>query len=71
MGSLWGAAFGAILLTVLPELLHAVKEYNVLIYGLILMIILVFFPQGLFPAIAGILPRRKEAPAAVQKQPAA
>ncbi len=60
MGSLWGAAFGAILLTVLPELLHAVKEYNVLIYGLILMVILVFFPQGLFPGIARILSRRSE-----------
>ena len=71
MGSLWGAAFGAILLTVLPELLHAVKEYNVLVYGLILMVVLVFFPQGLFPGIAGILSRRKETPPAVRKQPAA
>jgi len=52
MGSLWGSVFGALLLTVLPEFLHSVKEYNVLIYGLVLMIVLVFFPQGLF---AGIL----------------
>ena len=71
MGSLWGAAFGAILLTVLPELLHAVKEYNVLVYGLILMVVLVFFPQGLFPAIAGIFSRRKEGSRAVRKLPAA
>ena len=59
MGSLWGSAFGAILLTLLPEVLHAVKEYNVLIYGLILMIVLIFFPQGLFPAIAGVFAKRK------------
>ena len=70
MGSLWGAACGAILLTVLPELLHAVKEYNVLIYGLILMVVLVFFPQGLFPAIVGIFSRRKEVPPAGRKLPA-
>jgi branched-chain amino acid transport system permease protein len=68
LGSLWGAAFGAILLTVLPELLHAVKEYNVLVYGLILMVVLVFFPQGLFPGIAGLLSRRKEGSFPVRRQ---
>jgi branched-chain amino acid transport system permease protein len=59
MGSLWGSLFGALLLTLLPEALHAVKEYNVLIYGLILMVALVFFPQGLFPGIAAVLGRGK------------
>ena len=39
--------------------LHAVKEYNVLIYGLTLMVALVFFPQGLFPGIAAVLRRGK------------
>jgi branched-chain amino acid transport system permease protein len=52
MGSLWGSVFGAILLTVLPEMLHAVKEYNVLVYGAILMVVLIFLPQGLFPGLA-------------------
>jgi branched-chain amino acid transport system permease protein len=70
LGSLWGAAFGAILLTVLPELLHAVKEYNVLVYGFILMVVLIFFPQGLFPGIAGILSRRKAIPPSARKQEA-
>jgi branched-chain amino acid transport system permease protein len=51
IGSLWGSLFGAVLLTLLPEVLHAVKEYNVLIYGLILMLVLLFFPQGLIPGI--------------------
>jgi len=59
MGSLWGSAFGAILLTILPEVLHAVKEYNVLIYGLILMVVLVFFPRGLFPGIAEAFGKRR------------
>jgi len=59
MGSLWGSALGAILLTILPEVLHAVKEYNVLVYGLILMVVLVFFPQGLFPGIAGAFANRR------------
>jgi branched-chain amino acid transport system permease protein len=52
MGSLWGSVFGAIFLTLLPEVLHGVKEYNVLVYGFILMAVLMFFPKGLFPAIS-------------------
>ncbi|MBI5589908.1 MAG: branched-chain amino acid ABC transporter permease [Deltaproteobacteria bacterium] len=51
MGSLWGSVFGAILLSLLPEILHGVKEYNVLVYGFILMTVLMFFPKGLFPAM--------------------
>jgi len=58
MGSLWGSVLGALLLTILPEALHAVKEYNVLVYGLILMGVLVFFPHGLLTGIAGIGRRR-------------
>ena len=53
IGSLWGSLFGALLLTILPEALHAVKEYNVLVYGLVLMGVLVFFPHGLMAGIAG------------------
>ena len=58
IGSLWGSVLGAILLTLLPEVLHAFLEYNVLMYGLILMGVLVFFPRGLFPAIAGAFGKR-------------
>jgi len=64
MGSLWGSVFGALVLTLLPEALHAVKEYNVLVYGLILMGVLVFFPHGLLTAIAGIWRGREKSVAA-------
>ncbi|MBW2147544.1 MAG: branched-chain amino acid ABC transporter permease [Deltaproteobacteria bacterium] len=50
-GHLWGACFGAILLTLLPESLHQLKDYNVFTYGLILMTVLVFFPEGLLPGV--------------------
>jgi branched-chain amino acid transport system permease protein len=56
--SLWGSMFGAILLTILPEVLQVVKDYNVLIYGAILMGVMVFFPDGLFPALAGYIQKR-------------
>jgi branched-chain amino acid transport system permease protein len=62
MGSLWGAVLGASFLTLLPEVLHVVKEYNVLIYGLILMGVLIFYPQGLFPGIQEMIRKRKTAP---------
>lgn len=53
MGSLWGGLAGTALLTVLPEVLHRFEDLHVLLYGLILMGVLVFSPQGLFPAVAG------------------
>jgi branched-chain amino acid transport system permease protein len=59
MGSIWGSVFGALLLTLLPESLHAVKEYNVLVYGLILTLVLVFFPHGLVRGIAEILKKER------------
>jgi branched-chain amino acid transport system permease protein len=48
MGSIWGAICGACLLTILPEVLRTFKEFNVLIYGGILLIIMLFLPGGLF-----------------------
>ncbi len=59
IGSLWGSLVGAILLTILPELLQAVKEYNILIYGLILMLILIFFPRGLLPVLVAAWGKKK------------
>jgi branched-chain amino acid transport system permease protein len=46
---------------VLPEVLHFVKEYNVLVYGLILMGVVIFFPEGLFPGIREIFRSKKKA----------
>ncbi|SMC17695.1 branched-chain amino acid transport system permease protein [Desulfacinum hydrothermale DSM 13146] len=52
MGNLWGGLVGTALLTSLPELLHHFEDLHVLIYGLVLMGSLVFFPHGLAPAVA-------------------
>jgi len=50
-GNVLGAVLGAILLTILPEPLRGTifDESRVLIYGLLLIIIAVFRPQGFFP----------------------
>lgn len=47
LSSVWGAIMGTILLGVLPEVLRSFRDYDILIYGFILMIILIFMPEGL------------------------
>ncbi len=47
MASVWGALLGASLLTLLPEWLHVFSDYEMIVYGLILVVIMIFLPQGL------------------------
>ena len=47
MASIWGSLLGASLLTVLPEFLQAFADSEMIVYGLILMVIMIFLPQGL------------------------
>ena len=55
MYDLWGACLGALILTILPEYLHVFHDYEILIFGIILMIIMILMPKGLFiGAIDGI-----------------
>lgn len=56
MGSLWGGLAGTVILTLLPEFLHRFEDAHVLLYGLILMGVLVFCPQGLIPALLSFGP---------------
>ena len=49
--SLWGAIVGAVVITVLPELLRRFEEFDVLVYGLILTSSLMFFRKGLVPIL--------------------
>ena len=48
LASTYGAVFGAILLTFLPEFLVVFEDYEMLIFGGILMSVMIFMPQGLF-----------------------
>jgi branched-chain amino acid transport system permease protein len=47
MSSLWGALLGAVFLTVLPEFLRSVENYDIVIYGAILLACTLFLPGGL------------------------
>ncbi len=48
MGNTVGVILAAILLTVLPEVLRPVAEYRMIIYSLLLIILMIARPQGLF-----------------------
>jgi branched-chain amino acid transport system permease protein len=47
MGSISGAVIAAIVLTVLPEVLRPVKEYRMVLYSLMLIVLMITRPQGL------------------------
>ncbi len=47
MASLWGAVAGALFLTVLPEALRTIENYDILVYGAILVLCMMFLPGGL------------------------
>lgn len=51
MRSVWGAIVGAIVITVLPEVLRQFEELDVLVYGLILTCSLMFFRRGFVPLL--------------------
>ncbi len=55
--SIWGALLGAGILTLLPEYLRAFKDFDVLVYGLILTGMLLFMPQGLLEGSISLLRR--------------
>jgi branched-chain amino acid transport system permease protein len=44
-----GAILGAVLLTVLPELLSAFSEFRSMVTGLAIVLVVMIFPSGLFP----------------------
>jgi branched-chain amino acid transport system permease protein len=60
VASVWGAMIGAALLTILPEYLRAFQDYDILIYGSILLLIMVFLPKGLFVGIFDLVKKRKK-----------
>ncbi len=48
MGSIFGVIISAVILTILPEALRSIAEYRMVIYSLLLIIIMITRPQGLF-----------------------
>jgi len=58
-GTLAGPVLGAVLFTVLPEALRALAswQWQMLLYGVLLIAALFFMPRGIVPALAARFPR--------------
>lgn len=59
MSNLWGGMVGALIITILPELLRGFKEFDILLYGLVLTLSLLFMRRGIVPMMIDLL-RKKE-----------
>jgi branched-chain amino acid transport system permease protein len=51
LGNLSGAILGAVALVSLPEMFRVLAEYRMLIYGIALLLLIRFRPQGLLGTV--------------------
>jgi len=56
----FGAVVGATILTALPQVLTAFEDYEHMLLGLIMMLVMIFMRQGLVPSLAQQLRRRSQ-----------
>ena len=49
-----GAVIGAIVMTLLPEMLYGFEEHRLLVYGIIMLLLVMFAPKGIVGVIASI-----------------
>ena len=54
LGSIYGSFLGAAILTMLPELLRVFQNFDIVIYGLLLILMTMFMPGGLVSGIGAI-----------------
>jgi branched-chain amino acid transport system permease protein len=69
MASTFGAVVGAAVLTTLPQLLTTLKEYEMVVFGAVLMLTMIFMPQGLVPTLEKALAARSRSLAADSRKP--
>ena len=63
LGSIYGSFLGAAILTMLPEFLRVFRDFDIVIYGLMLILITMFMPKGLIgglEALAKIIVDKKK-----------
>ena len=54
LASIYGSILGAALLTLLPEILRAFQDYDIIVYGLLLIVMTMFMPGGLVKGIPSL-----------------
>ena len=53
-GSPWGAVIGGVLITLLPELLRGLGHYRPLLNGVVLIVIILYSPRGIWDLLRPI-----------------
>ena len=60
LASIWGAIFGTAIITVLGEALHGFGQLDVILFGLTLMVVMIFMPQGVTKGLLSLYERGRE-----------
>ncbi len=60
MSSTFGAIIGAMALTLLPQLLTVLKEYEMVVFGGVMVVTMIFFPRGFLPSLMLLLARKRK-----------
>ncbi len=50
-GTLWGPVLGSAIFVLVSEWLRALQEYRFVIFGVVLLLVVLFMPSGVFPAV--------------------
>ena len=71
LGRLWGPVIGTLVFFLLPEFLGALQSWRLLIYGVVLLVLMVFAPHGIMGLSLWQRRRARAAPAAPGDRPKA
>lgn len=68
VGTVWGPPFGVLVLEVIREVLHETVALRLLLFGVLLVVLIVFLPQGVLPPLARLARRLLPARAAAARR---
>jgi branched-chain amino acid transport system permease protein len=68
MASTFGAVVGAAVLTTLPQLLTVFKDYEMMVFGAVMIGTMIFLPRGVVPSLARLLATRRHEASAADKE---
>jgi branched-chain amino acid transport system permease protein len=57
--SVWGPIVGAVVLTGLPELLRGFQEYRMVVQGILLLLSIIFLPEGVADTLISAIARKR------------
>lgn len=59
LASIWGAIFGTATISILGDFLHGFGELDIIAFGFILMVMMIFMPRGLWVTAVGKIKERR------------